>query len=64
LLSDTKIKTKFQREGTQVFVNMTTILNLPDSVSIVCGDYRDGVKFCNFSRKPVVIDAEGIEMDL
>ena len=43
---------------------MTTILNLPDSVSTVCGEILDGIKFCGLSRKAVVLDSQGIEMDL
>jgi hypothetical protein len=43
---------------------MTTIRNLPDSVSTVCGDTFDGIKFCNLTRKPVILDSKGIEMDL
>ena len=43
---------------------MTTILNLPDSVSTVCGEILDGIKFCDFSRKAVVLDSQGIELDL
>jgi hypothetical protein len=43
---------------------MTTILNLPDSISPVCGEFVDGIKFCGFSRKAVVLDSQGIELDL
>ena len=45
-------------------INMTTINNLPDSVSTVCGDILDGTKFCSLSRKPVILDSQGIELDL
>ncbi len=43
---------------------MTTIRNLPDSVSTVCGDTYDGYTFCNLTRKPVILDVKGIELDL
>ena len=43
---------------------MTTIRNLPDTVSTVCGDIIDGVKFCNLSRKVVFLDSLGNELDL
>jgi hypothetical protein len=43
---------------------MTKISNLPDSVSTVCGDIRDGIKFCGFSRKAVILDSQGFELDL
>jgi hypothetical protein len=43
---------------------MTTIRNLPDSVSTVCGAPNDGITFCNLTRKPVILDAKGIELDL
>ncbi len=64
LISDTYIKTKFQREGTSVRVNMTTISYLPDSVSTVCGEILDGIKFCGFNRQAVILDSQGIELDL
>ncbi len=47
-----------------MWVNLTTIRNLPDSVSTVCGDVPDGIKYCNLTRKPVIIDSKGIEIDL
>jgi hypothetical protein len=43
---------------------MTKIRNLPDSVSTVCGDIRDGIKFCGLSRKAVILDSQGFELDL
>ena len=43
---------------------MKKILNLPDSVSTVCGEILDGNNFCGFSRKAVVLDSQGIELDL
>lgn len=43
---------------------MTAILNLPDSVSTVCGDIPDGTKFCGLSRKFAIMNSQGIELDL
>jgi hypothetical protein len=40
------------------------ILSLPDSVSTVCGDILDGIKFCGLRRKFVILDSKGIELDL
>lgn len=45
-------------------VNLSKINSLPDSVSTVCGNTLDGVLFCGLSRKPVILDSKGIELDL
>jgi hypothetical protein len=45
-------------------VNLPKINSLPDSVSTICGDTLDGVSFCGLSRKAVILDSQGNELDL